>query len=463
MLNYRYTIILLLLLTSCGSFFNQPYKQERARLGETTVVSQKLKNFPLPQEPVVAAVYNFKDQTGQYKAIENGSTFSTAVSQGGTAMLNKALEDSNWFTVVERENLSNLLNERNIIRSTRAEFTKKNNTRNNTSLPALLFAGVLLEGGVISYDTNIITGGAGARYLGIGGSTEYRQDRITVYLRAVSTSNGKVLKTVYISKTILSQALALNIFKYVKFQRLLESEVGFTKNEPVQLAMKEAIDKAVENLIIEGIIDGLWAPKGGEPVVKIVKDNYLKEVAEAESTVLYNRELEHRRGRFAANVSIGSAVMDADYPDPKMGISTHASLKYFFKNPNFNVNVGIGYAELEALQTKNPMLTSDVNLEYNILPYDNFTPFVYGGFGSVIKDVRKLDRIYGKFQYGIGLEYLPLNNVGIKVFGEQNMVFTDNLDGLVHGKRDDYFWRLGVGVNFYFGKSKEKEKSVIFE
>lgn len=463
MLNYRYTIILLLLLTSCGSFFNQPYQQERARLGETTEVTEKLKNFPLPQEPIVAAVYNFKDQTGQYKAIENGSTFSTAVSQGATTMLSKALEDSNWFTVVERENLSNLLNERNIIRSTRAEFNKNKTGKGASNLPALLFAGVLLEGGVISYDTNIITGGAGARYLGIGGSTEYRQDRITVYLRAVSTSTGKIMKTVYISKTILSQALALNLFKYVKFQRLLESEVGFTKNEPVQLAMKEAIDKAVENLIIEGIVDGLWMPKGGKPVVKIVKDNYLKEVAEAESTVLYDRKLEARRGRFAGSVSVGSALMDADYANPKMSMSTNASLKLFLKKTNFNINIGMGFLELEKFETREKMLTSDINLEYNILPYDQLTPFIYGGLGTVIKDLKNLDEIYGKFQYGLGLEYLPINNLGIKVFGEQSLVFTDKLDGLVHGKRDDYFWKFGVGINFYFGQSKEKEKSVIFE
>ena len=118
MLNYKsaFAVLLLLLLSSCGAFFNQPYQQERARIGETTPVTNRLKEFPLPQEPVVAGVYNFKDQTGQYKAVENGSTFSTAVSQGGTTMLTKALEDSKWFTVIERENLGNLLNERNIIR-----------------------------------------------------------------------------------------------------------------------------------------------------------------------------------------------------------------------------------------------------------------------------------------------------------------------------------------------------------
>ena len=163
---------------------------------------------------------------------------------------------------------------------------------------------------------------------------------------------------------------------------------------------------------------------------------------------------------FAASISVGGAIMDADYPNPKLGISTRASLKYFFKDPHFNVDVGIGVLELENFKVRNKMLISDFNLEYNVLPYDKFTPFIYGGLGMIFK---KTDEIYGKFQYGVGFEYLPVNNIGIKVFGEQNLTTTEGLDGLIHGKRDDYFWRFGVGVNVYLGKPKKKLKSVIFE
>ncbi len=144
----------------------------------------------------------------------------------------------------------------------------ENTNPDEPQLPPLLYAGILLEGGIVSYDTNIITGGIGARYFGIGSSTQYRQDRITVYLRAVSTSNGKILKTVYVSKTILSQAVDASLFKYVKFKRLLEVETGFTKNEPLQMAVAEAIEKSVEALIIEGISDKLWSPQASEAEVK---------------------------------------------------------------------------------------------------------------------------------------------------------------------------------------------------
>jgi curli production assembly/transport component CsgG len=450
------------LFTSCGTFFNQPFSTSKARIGENTSGKSMLTGI-LPVKEMVVGVYKFRDQTGQYKLVENGSTFSTAVTQGGTSILLKSLADSKWFTPIERENIGNLLNERQIIRSTRQEYAANSENKQVTNLPPLLFAGIILEGGVVSYDSNIITGGSGARYFGVGGSTEYREDRITVYLRAVSTSTGQILKNVYVSKIILSQGISANLFRYVSLRRLLEVETGITKNEPAQLAVKEAIDKAVENLIVEGVIDGLWMPEGGQPVVDSLKEKYLKEEAEAQSTVLLDRKMEDRRGKYALSISGGTGLIDGDYANPKAGIATNSSLKIFLNNPSFNLNVGMGYLKLENEQSfKNEFLSMDTNLEYNVLPYDNFTPFLYAGVGAVTPNL-KFDKAFAKFQYGVGFEYLPVNNIGIRIFGEQNMVLSDKLDGMVNGKRDDYFWRFGVGLNFYIGKPHNSVKSTIFE
>jgi curli production assembly/transport component CsgG len=237
-----YFVSFLFLLTGCGAYFNQPVSIQNAEIGEPTPASKLLKNLPKPKDKIVVGVYKFRDQTGQYKPTDVGSTFSTAVTQGATSILIKALEDSKWFTPIERENLGNLLNERNIIRSTRQEYLKNANP-DDTQLTPLLYAGVLIEGGIVSYDSNVITGGFGARYFGAGGSTKYRQDRVTIYLRLVSTANGEILKTIYISKSILSQAIDASLFRYVNFKRLLEVETGYTKNEPMQMAVTEAIEK----------------------------------------------------------------------------------------------------------------------------------------------------------------------------------------------------------------------------
>ena len=459
--NIGVLIALLLIFSGCGAIFNQPLEITEARLGENTTKKSMLKGL-LPINPTVVGVYKFRDQTGQYKLVENGTSWSTAVTQGGTSILLKSLEDSKWFTPIERENVSNLLNERQIIRSTRQEYSKNNKEQVTTSIPPLLFAGVLLEGGVISYDSNIITGGSGARYFGAGGSTQYRQDRITVYLRAVSTSNGQILKTVYISKTILSQGISANLFRYVNLKRLLEVETGVTRNEPTQLAVKEAIDKAVETLIVEGIIDGLWIPKGGQEVVEVLREKYKKEKEEADSTVLLDRKLEDRRGKSAISITAGSSHISGDYSNPKGKLGTSIAYKFQFKKPALNLNVGFGYFQLENEGAfKEDLMSFDVNLEYNFLPYDNVSPFMYGGIGTVSDLDIASPQV--KFQYGLGVEYLPVNNIGIKLFGEQNMLTNDKLDGLIQGKRDDFYWRIGVGVNFYMGKPYNRVKSVIFE
>lgn len=237
-----------------------PETRSKAFYPERTQTQNLLGAIPAPTRPVAVAVYGFADQTGQFKPVENGQTLSRAVSQGGGAMLVKALQDAGnrqWFTIVERESLKNLLNERQIIREMRERYLGEQGI-NPQALPALLFAGVLLEGGVVGYDTNTVTGGAGAAFLGIGGKTEYRQDTVTVYLRAVSVRTGEVLTSVTASKTIASQSIGASAFRYVAFKELLQAEAGYTTNEPDQIALQQAIEKAVYGLVMEGVDLKLW-------------------------------------------------------------------------------------------------------------------------------------------------------------------------------------------------------------
>ncbi len=457
-MNIKPTIILLLvfLFSSCAAYFNQPVGIEKAIYGENTPATSSLLKLPKPKEPVVVGVYKFKDQTGQYKAIEQGSTFSTAVTQGATSILIKALGDSKWFVPIERENLGNLLNERNIIRSTRQEYASDSKTAENQLTP-LLFAGVLLEGGIISYDSNIITGGFGARYFGTGASTRYRQDRISIYLRLVSTSNGKILNTVYVSKTILSQSVDANLFKYVNIRRLLEVETGFTRNEPIQLAVTEAIEKAVEGLIVDGIKDNLWEVDATNIQVKNFLDSYTQEKDEADLALLYGRNQNEKRGRLGIELVGGATYMAGDYPDPIAKPMLRGAVKYFIK-PNLNLSASSNVFRLGNKEKLDVSYASlDLNLEYLLLPYDVLTPYFFGGFGTSFNS--NYENYSAKIQYGAGLEYLITNNFGFKLYGEHNLNFSDNIDYLVSGKRDDYYWRFGAGITYYFPhKSKIKTK-----
>ena len=227
---------------------------------ETTASYEALRNMPAPKQPVPVAVYSYPDLTGQFKAAETVSTNSRAVTQGAVWMLVKSLKDAaagRWFKVIQRANLDNLLKERQIIRETRGRVEKQTGSA-QPGLPSLLFAGVILEGGIIGYDSNTVTGGIGARYLGIGGDTQYRQDTVSVYLNAISSQTGEVLKSVMTRKTVVSYGARGSVFKFVSFQKLLEAETGYTVNEPGQIALAQAIEHAVRSLIIEGALEGLW-------------------------------------------------------------------------------------------------------------------------------------------------------------------------------------------------------------
>ncbi|GGX33315.1 CsgG/HfaB family protein [Aquimarina muelleri] len=454
---YKVSIVIscVLLLSGCGTYFNQPITIEKAKIGEDTEITKTLRGFPLPTEPVVVGVYKFRDQTGQYKPTEGGSTFSTAVTQGATTILIKALEDSKWFVPIERENLSNLLNERNIIRSTRKEYNKTNNTQ-EPQLPPLLYAGIILEGGIISYDSNIITGGLGARYFGVGGSTRYRQDRITVYLRAVSTSSGKILKTVYVSKTILSQALDANFFRYVKFKRLLEAETGFTKNEPAQMAVTEAIEKAVESLIIEGVEDKLWTVNAEPESVKKLVDTYKAEKEEAQNTALYDRYFKERRSKKSIFIKGGTSIISGDLNNPELSYSAKLGARWYF-NPYINVNASLSKFELSNQASFSKGFNAvDLNTEISFLPFEKLSPFLYGGVGVVNDD--NFDNTSIKFQYGGGIEYLISDKVGISIDATHNLMLNDELDGVVQGKRDDQYFNFSLGLNWYFGNAVKRKK-----
>lgn len=455
---YRATIIFLCVFTfsGCGTYFNQPIAIEKARIGEDTKISKTIRNFLPPIEPVVVGVYKFRDQTGQYKPTENGSTFSTAVTQGATTILIKALEDSKWFVPIERENLSNLLNERNIIRSTRKEYAKDKSI-SEPQLAPLLYAGIILEGGIVSYDSNIITGGLGARYFGIGGSTQYRQDRITVYLRAVSTSSGKILKTVYVSKTILSQALDASFFRYVSFKRLLEAETGFTKNEPAQLAVTEAIEKAVEALVIEGVEDKLWSAKAEPEEINAWVEKYTSEKSEAQQTGLYERYFKERRSKKAVFVRGGTALMSGDYNKPTMAYALNMGGKWSF-NPYLNANLSIHKFELTNEGAFSEGFNAvELNTELVVLPFEKLSPFLYGGMGTVSTD--DFNSTLFKLQYGGGVEYLLSDTIGISLSASHNIVLSDVLDEVAQGKRDDQYYNFSLGLNWYFGKSLKKNKS----
>ena len=229
---------------------------------EVKTMVKEFNTLPAPDgAPITVAVYGFKDLTGQRKPSQTLSLFSTAVTQGAETYLIKTLQEAGnrqWFTVVERVNLDSLLKERQMIKQTRDIYEGAN----AKMLPPMTMAGVIIEGGIIDYNSNVLSGGTGVAIFGIGPFTQYTQDQVVISLRLVSVQNGEILTTVTIQKNLLSTmdgATAMKFFNQNTQAFEFDSSQSF--NEPGNYALRSAIEQGVVELIKKGERQGLWKYK----------------------------------------------------------------------------------------------------------------------------------------------------------------------------------------------------------
>jgi curli production assembly/transport component CsgG len=234
-----------------GNQFDEPVVEE-------TKLIKAEQLLPPQGGPISVAVYSFHDKTGQRKSVPLIASLSSAVTQGGENYLIKALQDAGdarWFTVVERVGLENLIKERQMIRQMRELYQGKE----AKPLPPMMFAGIIVEGAIVGYDSNTMTGGSGVRVFGIGASTQYQSDTVTVTLRTVSVSSGEILTSVTVTKTVLSYMDKLGVLKfYDSGTQSLEAEAGASINESINRATNLAIQAAVIATIKEGVRKGHW-------------------------------------------------------------------------------------------------------------------------------------------------------------------------------------------------------------
>ena len=253
--------LLALSLSSCAVLNENSDLVLTKKIQSTSTIelqSEELKNLPAAKSRPTIAIYpnSFRDLTGQRRSNSTFALFSTAITQAPEAFLIRAFKHTSggkFFRVVERVGLDDLTKERQLIRSTRKEFEE------NKQMQPLIFAGLLVQGGVISYEANLKSGGAGARYLGVGSSKQYREDTVTISLRLVSVSTGEVLTETLVSKSILSTSISQDIFRFIETgTELVEIEGGVAENESVSIALQKAIETGVLNIIKIGIERGYW-------------------------------------------------------------------------------------------------------------------------------------------------------------------------------------------------------------
>lgn len=271
MLKVITSLVFISMLGGCATGLEIRSKIKSGEFEQPTVEQSKFlkqdknKIAPPADGPIPVAVYSFTDKTGQRKSSATIASLSSAVTQGAENYLIKALQDvgeSKWFTVLERVGLENLIKERQMIRQMRDQYQG----RDAKALPPMVFAGIIMEGGIVGYDSNTLTGGSGMRVFGIGGSTQYQSDTVTVTLRTVSVSTGEILTTTTITKTVLSYMDKVTLLRFVTDPTVsngdnalgLEGEIGGSINESINKAIDVAVQAAVLTTIQEGERKGIW-------------------------------------------------------------------------------------------------------------------------------------------------------------------------------------------------------------
>ena len=205
-------------------------------------------NLPAPDKQISVAVYSFSDLTGQRKPNDNYADLSYAVSQAGNDMLIGILLKAargQWFKVAERDELKAVVQEQTL----KAGHGHKRNK--------LISADYLLTGGIIGYDSNFVTGGFGARYFGIGASTKYRSDLITIALRLVDTRTGEVILATEAHDTVMSYGFSGGGVRHIA-GKFVELDAGITRNEVLTIITRRAISKSLLQLMEEAVDRKIW-------------------------------------------------------------------------------------------------------------------------------------------------------------------------------------------------------------
>lgn len=187
-----------------------------------------------------------------------------------------------------------------------------------------------------------------------------------------------------------------------------------------------------------------------------------EEVAQEEKTEISNKELYKEldflelRGTHAVDAAVGTTMILGDYPDSELDVYFRLGYRYFVIS-NLNINLSFNKYNIALSDTVNEgFMSFDFNLEYLVSPYNEFSPFIFGGYGYNASN--SFEESHTKVQCGLGLEYLVMDGLGVKLYGDYNFVLSNELEGLVMPDKDESFLRVGLGVNLYFGGKKRKKE-----
>jgi len=161
------------------------------------------------------------------------------------------------------------------------------------------------------------------------------------------------------------------------------------------------------------------------------------------------------RGTNVVDAGIGGSTLFGDYEDTSIGFYYRAGYKRAL-SPSIFAGITANGFNFSYNDVDQSLLSVDFNLEYLFIPNEMFTPLIYAGFGMSMDSETDVSAM--KAQVGFGFEVLIVEKLGFKIFYEYNYGFDDDTEVLVFDGKNDKFMRLGIGVNYYFGGTNQKEK-----
>lgn len=197
-----------------------------------------LRAAPHPRQRVMTAVNSIQDQTGKL-------SFGLFGPDAGM-MLAQALQNAGggaWFAVVDRDSLDEL--------AASHRFALDQPRRRPRA--------VRVDCTITSVDSALERGGDGAALLGASANSPYWRISVTMDLRASSVFPGPVPVQVSVREELYAAPLRDGGVKYASLGAQLPARTGFSAESPPELAVREAMEKAVYRLVLRATARKLWA------------------------------------------------------------------------------------------------------------------------------------------------------------------------------------------------------------
>ncbi|WP_156115503.1 hypothetical protein [Psychroserpens sp. Hel_I_66] len=152
----------------------------------------------------------------------------------------------------------------------------------------------------------------------------------------------------------------------------------------------------------------------------------------------------------AISISGGSTLMNNDIGAPDFENFIELKFKRFIA-PSIAISGNIKKFDIKNYDFKdNGFLSGDLNLEWILLPRNNFSPIFYAGPGLLISNDFE-DKNY-KVQGGLGFDFMVNSCVSIVGALGVNYVYNEQKGSQLLQSMNSLYYNATIGVQFYFGK-----------